>query len=144
MSTSRLLCLLFQLMNSKVGTMQTKTKHQTSATKRDLTHGKIWNKIWNIYFPVFPYTWRTFYIQGHSSSTSHKDMDFRREYDLKMTIKFSILGGKSILKVTALYENKVLALFELGTFGFVARSYTHCAKEMDTWIWRYKLFHIMP
>lgn len=38
-----------------------------------------------------------FYIQGHSS-TSHKDMDFQREYDLKMTIKFSILGKKIFLK----------------------------------------------
>lgn len=59
--------------------------------------------------------------------------------------KIKILGRKNQLnfKIWLLFmKTKFSAVLEIGTSVSVDCSFTHCASETDTKIWRYKLFYI--
>lgn len=58
--------------------------------------------------------------------------------------KIQFWWKKLSFKILPLFMKiKVSAVFKLGTCGSVDRSFTHCATEIDTWYWRYKLFYIV-
>lgn len=89
MSTLRLLCLLFQLMNSKVGTMQSKTK----PTKRDLMHGKFEMK-----YEIFTFRCGAFHIMCHKTFRVFHTHGERSTYKVILPhhIKIWIFGASMI------------------------------------------------
>lgn len=66
------------------------------------------------------------------------DRDFKHVFNLKLKIKGSSVEGKSTFKnVFLLMKTRVLAVFELATWGSVDWTFTNCVLDEDTQVWQY-------